>query len=295
MSATADLWQSQRAKRRDGVVALVAAATIWGCFPVYWRFLSFTNSIDILSNRIMWSFAVGMVLHRIVSGAFVPRSVPMRQILLLLMSALVLSANWCISIYAVEVNRVVEGGIGMFFAPIFQLMIGRVLFKEGFNSTKVIVVSISVISGAMLIYDLNAVPYIAVGMGLSFATYATIKKLVSVPALQGFIIETGLLFLPAVAYVILNGSRLTGGGFQNTSELLLLAGAGAIAAPPLILYGFGAQRVSLSTSGMMLNLIPIINIAVGILVLREAISPLRGLSAMLVSVAVLFYSYRRGE
>lgn len=121
MSATAELRQFQRSERRDGVVALVAAAAIWGCFPIYWRFLSFTNSIDILCNRIVWSFAVGMVLHRTVSGVFVPRSIPMRQILLLLGSALLLSANWCISIYAVEVNRVVEGGIGMFFAPIFQL------------------------------------------------------------------------------------------------------------------------------------------------------------------------------
>jgi chloramphenicol-sensitive protein RarD len=278
-----------------GVAALVAAATMWGCFPAYWSLLSFTDPLDILNNRIIWSFLVGVVALRVVDGIYLPRPAPAKQLVLLFVAATLLSFNWGVSIYAVQINRVVEGGIGMYFAPVFQMAIGCVLFHEPYNSTKRVVSVLSVTSIALLIYDLGEFPFIAFGMGLSFAFYATTKKLIDVSSRQSFIYETSIMLVPSLIYMHTFGSRLTGGGFENTSEMLLLIGAGLIAAPPLILYGFGAQRTTLTTSGMILNFIPILNIIVGIVLLRETFSPLRAVATVLISVAVFYYTLQRGR
>jgi chloramphenicol-sensitive protein RarD len=285
----------QEQENQTGVIALVVAASIWGCFPLYWDLMGFTNALDVLSNRIIWSFFAGILLLRFTDQRFLPGRISVKQLLLLFFAASFLSANWATSIYSVQINKVVEGGIGMYFSPVFQMIIGCVLFKEAFNCTKLIVLVLSTFSIGLLIYDLGETPYIAVGMGLSFAFYATLKKLIDIPARESFIYETGLMIGPALIYMVLFGSRLTSGGFENHMEMALLLGAGIVAVPPLVLYGFGAQRTTLATSGMILNFIPILNIVVGVSLLGEVFTNYQTMSAILISCAVFYYSIKRGQ
>lgn len=284
----------QERDNHTGIAALVVAACIWGCFPAYWSFLSFTGALDILSNRIVWSLLAGILILRLVEGYYLPKPVAGRQLMLLCLAATLLSFNWGISIYAVQINRVVEGGIGMYFAPVFQMAIGCMFFREAFNRTKQAVSVLCLSSIVLLVYDLGEFPLIAFGMGLSFAFYASTKKMVEVSSRQSFIYETSMMLIPALMYMGFAGSRLTGGGFQNFNEISLLIGAGLIAAPPLILYGFGAQRTTLATSGMILNFIPILNITVGVALLNETFSPLRAVATTLIAVAVFYYTLQRG-
>ena len=64
-----------------------------------------------------------------------------------------------------------------------------------------------------------------------------------------------------------------------------------IAAIPLILYGFGAKRVTLASSGMILTLIPIINIAAGAFILGEHVTFPTGVSILIIVVAVVYYTF----
>ena len=278
-----------------GIAALVAAAIMWGCFPLYWNLLGFTSSLDVLANRVIFSLLFGLVILRIIDGRFLPKRIHKRQLLLLSAASIGLSLNWGISIYAVQNARVVEAGIGMYFAPIFQIIIGSIVFKEAYNRTKLYVTILMIISLVFLIFDLGKFPVIALVMGLSFASYASFKKLITLSPRDSFIYEASVMVIPATVYLSLSGSALTAQNFTNTNEILLLIGAGLIAAPPLVLYGYGAQKTALSTSGMTLNFIPIISILIGVFVLGESFSANVAISTGLITVAVFYYSLARGK
>lgn len=284
-------YEANKHASRQGVIALIAAAFIWGCFPLYWHLLGFATTIDILANRIVWSFIFGLFLHKIIEGRFIPLIPSVAEFGLVSLAALILAFNWGISIYAVQVGRVVEGGIGMYFAPIFQIIIGIIAFGEAITKTKIIVLVLLVLSASILIIDLMSIPTIALGMGLSFAVYASIKKRISVSSWNSFVIESGVMFIPALLFMLIYGSYFFTVGLSNIPNTALLMGAGLVAAPPLILYGFGAQRVALATSGMALTLIPLINILVGWLVLNEAVTPVKWASIFIIAVAVIYYTW----
>lgn len=275
-------------KEVRGPFSLCLAASIWGCFPLYWHLLSFASTLDILANRIIWSFIFGIVALKLINGRLIPKLPETKELVYVLMAALFLSFNWGISIYAVQVERVVEGGIGMYFAPIFQILIGIIIFKESINRAKIIATTLLIISALILIFDLRSIPTIALGMGLSFAIYASIKKKVSTSSIASHVLESGAMTVPALVYMNIYGSRLTSG---TPLDVSLLVGAGIVAAIPLILYGFGAKLVTLASSGMILTLIPIINIAVGAFLLGEHVTLPTGMSILFIVMAVFYYTF----
>jgi len=284
--------QSDKSK---GIAALVTSAVMWGCFPLYWNLLGFTGALDVLANRVVFSLIFGFVILRAIDGRFMPIRINTQQFLLITAASIGLSLNWGISIYAVESARVVEAGIGMYFAPIFQIIFGAVAFKETLNRTKILVTILMAISLGFLIFDLGQFPVIALVMGLSFASYASLKKMITLSPRDSFIYEASVMLIPALLYISIKGSALTAQNFTNTYEIFLLIGAGLIAAPPLVLYGYGAQKSALSTSGMTLNFIPIISILIAVFVLDERFSKNIAISTGLITTAVFYYSLARGK
>ena len=273
--------------KSPGTLALVLAASVWGCFPLYWSFLHFTSTLDVLAHRVCWSLLVGIFVHRVTLGVLAPKVPSFRELVLTGLAASVLAFNWGISIYAVHVGRVVEGGIGMYFAPVLQMILGILLFGEQLTKTKAITVLLLLLSSAILILDLREIPYIALGMGGSFAIYATIKKSLTISGTSSFVIETAIMFLPAAVFLTLTDTAMG----TSIPVNLFLIGAGLIAAPPLILYGFGVQRVTLATSGMILLLIPLINVLVGAVILQEPVSLAKMSSIAIIGAAVTYYTW----
>ena len=97
-----------------------------------------------------------------------------------------------------------------------------------------------------------------------------------------------MMFALAVLCLFQFGTACTG----EIESSLLLIGAGLIAAPPLILYGFGVKHVTLASSPMIIILIPLIKVLVGVLILAEPTSFWKWMSMIRIRVAVTFYSYR---
>ena len=43
-------------KKTSGILYAVAAYSLWGILPIYWRLITSVFPIEILSNRIVWAF-----------------------------------------------------------------------------------------------------------------------------------------------------------------------------------------------------------------------------------------------
>ena len=102
------------------------------------------------------------------------------------------------------------------------------------------------------------------------------------------VIATGMMFALAVSYLFQFGTACTG----EIESSLLLIGAGLIAVPPLVLYGFWVKHVTLASSPMIIIFIPLIKVFIGLLILVEPTSIGKWMSMIRIRVAVTFYSYR---
>jgi chloramphenicol-sensitive protein RarD len=133
-------------------------------------------------------------------------------------------------------------------------------------------------------------PWVALVLASSFATYGLLHKKSSLPALDGLCIETGVLFIPAA--VLLAGLYFSGGGAFGHISLtvsLLLAGTGIITSIPLLLFGYAAHNIPLSTLGLLQYLAPTINLLLGIYIYNEEFPIQRMIGFVLIwSALVLF-------
>jgi chloramphenicol-sensitive protein RarD len=103
-------------------------------------------------------------------------------------------------------------------------------------------------------------------------------------------LETGILFLPAAA--ILTGLAFTGSGAFGKIELsgsLLLAGTGVITTVPLLLFGYAAHKIPLSTLGLMQYLAPTINLMLGLFIYGEEFPTTRMIGFMLIWGALAIF------
>jgi len=86
------------------------------------------------------------------------------------------------------------------------------------------------------------IPYIALVLSMSFAIYGVLKKTIQVPAVLGMGVETGLLMLPALLYLLyLHGQSTLSFGQDLTVDVFLILG-GIVTLTPLLLFAVEFNR-----------------------------------------------------
>src|SRR5689334_15758121 len=115
---------------KEGYIYAVLAYGLWGFLPIYWKLLHVVPAIEILLNRLLWSFIFYSVLvafrkYRYAEG-MLPRKIVMRSAL----AGLILGCNWFVYIYGVNAGFIVETSLGYFINPLITVAMGVVLLKE---------------------------------------------------------------------------------------------------------------------------------------------------------------------
>jgi len=112
-----------------GVLAMVAACTIWGLSPLFYALLSHIPPMEVLAHRTLWSlviFAGILALQGRLAELPVALSTR-RRFLLVALSTAMISVNWFLFIYAVGVGRTVEASLGYYIYPLVAVAIGAVI------------------------------------------------------------------------------------------------------------------------------------------------------------------------
>ena len=100
--------------------------------------------------------------------------------------------------------------------------------------------------------------------------YGLVKKTAPLGSLYGLTLETGLLFMPAVGFLlILEGQGQ--GAFLHSGSVkdLLMVGAGVVTTIPLLMFASAAQRIPLSMVGVLQYITPTLQFMLGVLVYHE--------------------------
>ena len=276
---------------RQGIAFGVAAYLMWGLFPLYWPLLKPLGSLEILSHRIVWSLVVMVVWLAALKKLTWVRSVPRVKLAWLTLAAVLVSFNWVLYIWAVNAGHVVETSLGYFINPLMSVLLGVLVLGEKLRRLQWWAMGLATIAVLVLSVDYGRPPWIALGLAPSFALYGLVKKRAGVGAVESLSFETAVLFLPAFAY--LGWLELRGeGGFGHVDALKngLLVGAGVATALPLVCFGAAANRVPLSTVGVLQYIAPSIQFVCGLLVFHEAMSPGRWLGFGIIWAALVMFA-----
>lgn len=282
---------------RKGLAAGVAAYLLWGVFPLYWPLLEPAAAVEILANRVAWSFALLLALLAATSGFAWVRTLGRRRARLLSLAALLVSVNWGTFIYAVNSEHVVEASLGYFINPLVTVALAVAVLRERLTGAQRVAVGIAGVAVLLLTLDYGRPPWIALTLAFSFGLYGLIKNRVGVDGVQSLAFETSVVLLPALAY--LGWLAGTGEGTFTTEgpgHAALLATAGAVTAIPLMLFGAAAIRLPLTTLGILQYLAPVMQFLIGVLVYDEAMpaSRLAGFALVWIALAVFTFDAIRG-
>jgi chloramphenicol-sensitive protein RarD len=262
------------ADERRGVAYGAAAYLIWGLFPLYWPLLEPAGSVEILAHRIVWSLVFVLGVLAVTRswawiGPLLADRVSMRRMVL---AAVLIAGNWCLYIWGVNNEHVVETSLGYFINPVVTVMIGVLVLRERLRPVQWAAIALGTVAVLVLTVDYGRPPWIALGLAFSFATYGLLKKQVgtTVGAVQSLTVETAVLFLPALGWLLYLESTGAGQlGHSGVGHGMLLASAGVATAIPLLFFAAAARRVPLSVLGMLQYLAPVLQFLTGVLVYDE--------------------------
>jgi len=266
----------------------LGAYGLWGIFPLYWPLLKPAAASEILAHRIIWSLAI-LAIPVARSGGFASlRALGRRRLGLISLASLLIGGNWFTYIWAVNHAHVVETALGYFINPLVTVLLGVLLLGERLRPAQWIALGLSAVAVAVLAFDYGRPPWIALMLAFSFALYGFVKKKAGVGAVQSVAIETGVLVIPALAYLVfLHGGTFVSEGPTHTA---LLMSSGLVTTVPLLCFAAAANRVPLSILGILQYLAPTLQFACGVVILHEPMAPSRWLGFALVWVGLTLFA-----
>ncbi|MEV6352010.1 EamA family transporter RarD [Streptomyces hydrogenans] len=281
-------------ENRAGLLYGVAAYAIWGLVPLYWPLLKPASAGEILAHRMVWSFVfVGLALLALRRWGWVRELLANpRKLGLLTLAATVITVNWGLYIWSVNNGHVVEASLGYFINPLMTIALGVLVLKERLRPAQWAAVGIGFAAVLVLAVGYGRPPWISLTLAVSFAVYGLVKKQVNLGGLESLAAETAVLFLPALGYLILLGSRSElAFGTEGAGHMALLASTGVVTAIPLVCFGAAAIRVPLSTLGLLQYLAPTFQFLLGVAYFHEAMPPERWAGFSLVWLALTLLTW----
>ncbi|HEX4999913.1 MAG TPA: EamA family transporter RarD, partial [Terriglobia bacterium] len=275
---------------RKGMAYAVAAYSLWGLVPIYWKWLQTISAVELIGHRIFWSCLALFALLALRGEwrAFQKSVRNRRAVIVYTLAALLVGANWLIYVWAVNAGFIVETSLGYFINPLVNILLGVFILGERLRRAQWMAIGLAAIGVIYLTISYGSPPWIALALASTFGLYGLVKKTAILQPLQGLALETGLLFLPAVVYLGYLESAGRGAlGHVGPVTNLLLIGAGPVTTVPLIFFAAAAKRIPLSWMGLFQYIAPTIQFLLGVLVFKEAFSRTQFLGFSLVWLALI--------
>jgi chloramphenicol-sensitive protein RarD len=260
-------------------------------FPAFFPLMKPAGAFEILAHRIVWCFALMVVVITAVRRLGDIRAMTGRTWLLLTFASALISVNWVIYIYAVNNGHVVDAALGYFINPLVTVALGLLIFRERLNPAQFAALGIAVVAVVVLTVEVGALPFIGLGLALSFGLYGAVKKVVPTDPRVSVGVEAALATPPAIAFIVV--LHLGGHGtFTNygAGHVVMMILSGVVTALPLLLFAAAAQRLPLVTMGLLFYLTPAMQLTWGVVVGHEPMPPARWLGFALIWVALLVFS-----
>jgi chloramphenicol-sensitive protein RarD len=265
----------------------------WGFFPIYWKALAGLSSLQLISHRIVWSFLIlAAMVGRSQEFPVLWRALQSRRAVgIYTVAATAIATNWLIFVWAVSVNQIVQISLGYFINPLLSVLFGMVVFHERLRRLQWLSIGLAAAGVVYLTVALGTLPWIALTLAATFGTYGLMKKMAPLGPVQGLAFETGILFVPAAIYLLVEqfagrGVFLSAGPLR--SGLMILSGP--VTTLPLLLFASGVRRIPLSLVGMLQYINPTMQITIGVMLYKEPFTRIQLVGFGLVWTALAMFA-----
>lgn len=276
-----------------GQLSAMMAFLIWGLLPLYWKSLQGVNPLEILSHRIVGSFAfLGILVLLFNRRGEVARIVRSPKLMgSLLLASLMIGSNWLVYIWAVNTGHVLETSLGYYINPLLSVLLGVCFLGERLGKVRTFAVLLAALGVLNQALHVQRPPWIALFLAVTFAVYGFVRKITKVRPMESLMLET--LFLVPPALLVVGGvfSDISVSLFNQDDQTdLLLLGAGVATAVPFFFYLHAAARLKLSTLGFFQYISPSCQFLLGVFVFREPFAGGQVLTFILIWVSLLVFS-----
>lgn len=277
-----------------GFLFALGAYGLWGVQPLFMKAVAHIPAAEVVAHRILWATPIaGAVLLILGRTADLKRALRSpRTLVMAALTASLITVNWGIYTWAIAVDRAVETALGYYINPLVSVLMGAALLGEKFTRAQIAAVALAVLAVAILTVETGGVPWVSLALAFSFALYGYLRKTLPIGPSQGFFLEVLILSLPSLGYIVWLQARGQGHFLPaHPGDIALLLACGPVTAAPLLLYGFGAKLLRLSTLGLMQYIAPSMVLLLAIFVFGEPFDATRAVAFGLIWLGLIVYTW----
>ncbi|HBF47652.1 EamA family transporter RarD [Shewanella frigidimarina] len=266
---------------RKGVLLAICAYTIWGVAPLYFKLLHHVPATEILMHRVIWSFIFMVILMQFIGGFSRLRLIlkQPKQLLILLITSVLIAANWLLFIWAVNNDHMLDASLGYFINPLFNVLLGMVFLGERLRKLQWVAVALASIGVLVQLISFGSIPLVSLALAASFGFYGLLRKKVNIDAKSGLLVETAILLPIALGYLFITLDSSTTSMLTNTLDLnLLLVAAGIVTTIPLLCFAGSAVRIPFSILGFFQYIGPSIMFILAVKLFNEPFDIEKGIT-----------------
>jgi len=275
-----------------GILNGIAAYTMWGVFPIYWKLLHGVPALQVIGHRISWSFVL-LILFVLLTKQwrnFRSAALTGKTIAIYSVAGVLLTINWLIYVWGVNAGFIVETSLGYFINPLLSVLLGVIFLHERLRPAQWIPVVLATAGVTYLTVAYGRLPWIALSLAFSFGFYGFVKKLAPLGSLYGLTLETGIVFPIAVIYLVfVNGNGTAAFLHESSLTDMLLIGAGVVTTIPLLMFASAARQIPLTVVGLLQYIAPTMQFLIGVFLYREPFDHAHLIGFGIVWIALLIF------
>lgn len=279
---------------------LITSMTIFGTLGIFVSLIPLPSALIVMVRAVVGTLFVGGVM-------LCSRSRPRREALrqnaaLLLCSGVALGLNWTLLFEAYRHTTVAVATLCYYMAPIFLLLLSPIVLKEPMTRRKAVCIAGSLLGAAMVSGAAGGGSVRGVALGLAAAVlYCAImlmnKKMRGLAPMETTFVQLCISALVITPYALLNSGQMPAGSaaalMQNAPMLLVvgLVHTGIAYA----LYFPSINALPGQTVAVLSYIDPVLAVLLSALVLRQPITPLQILGAVLLLGSTFVSEWKQGD
>ena len=285
--------QAENNDTKVGVFSAIAAYTMWGFAPMYFKHLDSLSAMEVLMHRVVWS-AVVLVLLIMGLRQFdkVIKAIRSLKVMAILLAAgLLLGANWLLFIWAINNDHLLDASLGYYINPLINVLLGYVFLQERLRRLQLVAVGLAALGVIVLLVSFGQLPWIALVLAVSFSIYGLLRKQVSVESMPGLFIETLMMLPIAIYYWSIFGTQASNMMTNTLSANVWLIAAGVVTTAPLLCFTAAARRIRYSTLGFFQYIGPSLMFVLAVWLYGEPLDQARLVTFGFVWAALALFSW----
>ncbi len=260
--------------------------------PLIFNEIKYVPPLEVAFHRGLWSFIFLFIILLFFTKIkdFLKIFNSKKNIIILSITASLITINWTGFIFAVSINKVQDASMGYFITPMISILLGYYFLNEKINLLKFISVLLMLISIIFLFFNMKSYPYIALLIGTTWAIYGLLRKQINVSPAVGLFYECfviSLISFPYLFYIYFKGLGFFLNYNSYTTIFLILTGAVTIF--PLFFFNLGIKHISLGYAGVLFYLAPTFHFVTSVFILNEELQLVKLISFLIIWIGIIIF------